>query len=138
MSLPSSVGQPAESNKAKRRRRVEERIPIQRRLNNTFYERRGALLSQGDSLVYDGERVFIVDHAARGFTEPVQEIDYFHGLVPVFDFSPTAQMCCDDETDVPTYQMIALRRSCFVAAVVKLQRVLRDRMGSREPKQTAL
>ena len=103
MSLPSSVGQPAESNKAKRRRRVEERIPIQRRLNNTLYERRGALLSRDDSLVYDGERVFIVDHAAWGFTGPIQEIDCFHGLVPFFDFFPTAQISCDDDTDVPSY-----------------------------------
>jgi hypothetical protein len=89
-----SVGQPADSSEATRLRRVNdalERIHIQQRWNEKLWVNEEPLLSRDDSLVNvdHGERVYIVDHAAWGFTEPIQEIDYFHGLAQVFDYFPT-------------------------------------------------
>jgi hypothetical protein len=89
-----SVGQPADSSEATRLRRVNdalERIHIQQRWNEKLWVNEEPLLSRDDSLVNvdHGERVYIVDHAAWGFTVPIQEIDYFHGLAQVFVYFPT-------------------------------------------------
>jgi hypothetical protein len=78
----------------------------------------GAVLGRDDSLLQDGDVVYVVNHHPE-FVSPMEQIDYFHGLV---DGIPMAQMCDADETDLPAHAMIS-QRGCFAKAVVSIQRL---------------
>ena len=86
----SSVEQPAPCN-------LERRLPnmtgkTEPNRWGTFFERRfmqwghiclrlwPAVLGRDDSLLQDGDAVYVVDHIQFDLPGPIQKIDYFHGL----------------------------------------------------------
>ena len=80
------------------------------------------ILGRDGTMLYDHDYVYVVNHQAYGFDGPLQQIDYFHGLIMG---EPIAQMA-EDEVDVCASDMIGLD-GMFVRCMVKMQLCFRKR-----------
>ena len=74
-------------------------------------------MGRDDTLLHDGDYVFVVDHSFYDLPTPIQQIDYFHGQ---HDGYVIAQLVCD-KTDVYAHDMVHLR-AYFANAVRYIQR----------------
>lgn len=89
-----------------------------------------AVLGRDDSLLQDGDAVYVVDHIQFDLPGPIQKIDYFHGLCYFETHQmPIAQMISQKE-DVPACQMISLN-GCFAKAVRVIQRSFKSKRVRR-------
>jgi len=84
------------------------------------------VIGRDDSLLQDGDMVYVINHQPE-LGSPMQQIDYFHGIVNGY---PMAQMCDDNETDVPAHDMVS-QRGCFAKTVVSIQRLCRTKRNRR-------
>ena len=92
----------------------------------TYLWTKGLVLGRDGTMLYDGDSVYVVNHEVYGFDDPIQEIDYFHGLIMG---EPIAQMA-EDEVDVCASDMIGLD-GMFVRCMVKMQLCFRKRRAER-------
>jgi len=105
------------------KRQIKRQQTQRRELAERLWVRRcHYTLARDDSLLADGDVVYIVDHRSFGFQSPIQEIDYFHSMI---GGRVIAQMYYL-EMNVYADSMVGMR-GCFARAVGCIQRAFRAR-----------
>ena len=82
-----------------------------------FLFRKGIQLGFDGSLVDDGDRVYVLGINSQWGEHPVQQIDYFHGMV---GGAPIAKMM--DDSYCSATHMIALQRGFTAIRITNVQR----------------
>ena len=95
---------------------------------------RGVILGRDDSVLHDGDTVYMVNYRHYGLSQPMCVVDEFLGL-GCYGY-PTAHLSepdiVDDEScfDAPSFAMVS-QAGCFVNAVICIQRLFRTRRSFR-------
>ena len=97
------------------------RRPASDGLSEVELFRRGIQIGYDGSIVNDGDFVYILDAVAFG-ENPIQEIDYFHGLIADV---PMAQMV--DDSDILASDMIGLQNGFTAIRIRNFQRRWKER-----------
>ena len=84
------------------------------------YRQSGSVLGRDDTLLHDQSYVFVVDHISYDLPAPIQQVDYFHGVVDGYVIAQLDYQKCD----VFAYDMIHMRGS-FAMAVRYIQRIFK-------------
>ena len=96
---------------------------------------RDVILGRDDSVLHDGDTVYVVNHQRYGLSQPMHVVDEFFGIA--CHGYPMAQMLeniYDDPgeciTELPSFELVS-QAGCFVNAVICIQQLFRTRRSFR-------
>ena len=110
-----------------RQRWAAERCRLRKELQTKLWALSASfVLGRDDSWICDDDYVYVVDHQEYGFDSPIQEIDYFHGILlgepmaSLMDDKPMAQMM--DDKEIRWRRLIGVEASAMIGLYGKFAR----------------